>query len=247
LHPSDQNPPTPGRPSFNSPDQESPGGYPRIVGGLDCLDGEPAPKWGLAKFPWALSGALLLTIGAATMLWSGDDSGKQIIVAGTEPVIAEPAPLPEASTEEMMETDAPLPIMVKEDAAPSQVEPPPVKLVDLDVAAPPRAKHRASTAKPPKKPRPNKKPKAPSSPKVKPALPRLESMSQADKDVALLAAVVTHTKAIQAAPLISVKWKQCGAAKSVAAAKRCRAQLCASNEDAPECGAARSAPVGVKP
>ncbi|SHG65639.1 hypothetical protein [Massilia sp. CF038] len=247
MHPSDQPPPTPGRPSLINSDDEDSANRPRIVGGLDCLDGEPAAKWGLARFPWALCGALMLAIGAATMLWSGDESGKQIIVAGTEPVIAEPPPLQNSAADELLDSDAAPPILVKETTPAAELAPPTVKRIELKRA--PRAiEHRAKAAKPAKMVTSKRKGKAPMPVKRKPILSRTELMSQADKEVALLAAMVTHTKATTSGPSpFLVKWKQCGAARSVAAAKQCRVILCAESADAVECRGARGSGAGIRP
>lgn len=245
MHPSDQHPPTPGRPSLVNSDEEQSINRPRIVGGLDCLDREPAAKWGLAKFPWALCGALLLAIGAASMLWPGDESGKQIIVAGTEPVVAEPPPLQETNSDDVGANDATLPVMVKETLPLVELAPPHVKPVDLGVSSPAVKRH--ARIHKPKKVVAKKRVKAPPPPRRKPVLPKTESMSGPDKEVALLAAMVMHTKST--APVSAqfrLKWKQCGTAKSIAAADSCRAHLCTTNEGVAEC-ISRSHALGLKP
>ncbi|UUZ53889.1 hypothetical protein LP419_35795 [Massilia sp. H-1] len=87
-----------------------------------------------------------------------------------------------------------------------------------------------------------KKVKAPPPPRKAAVIQKPEPLSQSERDVALLAAVVTRTKASQSVPpVLSVKWKQCAAAKSVAAARQCRAQLCAVDESAAECAGLKRA------
>ena len=247
MHPSDQNPPTPGRPSLVNSEDAPSASHPRMVGGLDCLDGEPAAKWGLARFPWALCGALVLAIGAATMLWSGDESGKQIIVAGTDPVLAEPPAVPDSSGEQAPDSDAAPPILVK-DTPPMAESAPALKPVDLKLAPSAPTQQRSGRFKPPKKPALKKKIAPPKPARKKAPSSRSELMSQADQEVALLAAMVTHTKATSAIPSqFMLKWKQCAAAKSVAAAKLCRARLCSGNEMAAECLGSHQPTAGSKP
>ncbi|UUZ48301.1 hypothetical protein LP420_36355 [Massilia sp. B-10] len=111
------------------------------------------------------------------------------------------------------------------------------------MAEPVRARRPLAKAKPPKKPAVKKKVKAPPPPRKAAVIQKPEPLSQSERDVALLAAVVTRTKASQSVPpVLSVKWKQCAAAKSVAAARQCRAQLCAvADESAAECAGLKRA------
>lgn len=196
-----------------------------MVGGLDCIESAVEPLPAPAKFPWALCGALLLAVSAGAMLFSGQEAEKQIIRAGTEPVLAEPAALPEENMQDLSLPEAPLPLMVKQ---PVKTETPSIKRVDLNVIQPARAKRQPAKIKKSTKPLVKKKVKAVAPLKKIPPVSKPETMSQADKDVALLAAVVTRTKAAQEqSSAMSVKWKQCATAKSVLAAKHCREQLCA--------------------
>ena len=91
-----------------------------MVGGLDRVEGTVEPLPGPAKFPWALCGALLLAVCAGAMLLSGQEGDKQIIRAGTDPVLAEAPALPEEDLQE-----SPVPLMVQ------PAEPPQVKRVEL--------------------------------------------------------------------------------------------------------------------
>lgn len=222
MHPSDEGTPTSGRPSQHPPHPQGDPGWPRVVGGIDCIESTVAPLAGPARFPWALCGALLLAVCAGAMLLSGQEGEKQIIRAGTEPVVAE---APAQQEEDFLEP--PVPLMVQT-AAPPEVKPVPVSSPE-----PVHAKRPGQAKKPPVK----TKTKAVPPPKKVPSTPKIVTMTQADKDVALLAAVVTRTKAAQAQPsLLAVKWKQCATAKSVAAARQCREQLCASRAAGlPEC------------
>lgn len=241
MHPSDEGTPTPGRPSQTTPNQSGDPNRPRVVGGLDRIDETVAPFTPPAKFPWALSAALVLAIGTGAMLWSGESAEKQIIRAGSEPVLADPPVLPEDEFQEPVMRDVPPPLILREPAK-ADLAPPEVKRVELRVAEPVRAKQPVAKAKPPKRPAVKKKVKAPPPSKKAAVIQKPEPQSQSERDVALLAAVVTRTKASQAAsPVLSVKWKQCAAAKSVAAARQCRAQLCAAGESAAECAGLKRA------
>lgn len=224
MHPSDEGTPTPGRPSQQPPHQHGDPGWPRVVGGLDRIDSAVEPLSNPSKFPWALCGALLLAVCAGAMLLSGQEGEKQIIRAGTETVMTEPPALPEEDFQDPALAEAPAPVMVRQPAQ-TEAAPPAVKRVDLKVREAVRAKRPVAKAK---KPVAKKKVKALPPPKKIPAIQKIDAMSQADKDVALLAAVVTRTKAAQEQPsIMAAKWKQCATAKSVAAAKHCREQLCA--------------------
>jgi hypothetical protein len=229
VHPSDEGMPTSGRPNLNTPSQHGDPNRPRVVGGLDRIAEAVAPMAGRTRFPWVLCGALLLAIGAGGMLWSGNESDKQIIRVSTEPVPAENPVISDDEFQEPVLADAPQPLIVREDP------PPAVKRVDLQAAEaapvpPPTSKTRAlkkATAK---------KSGTVSPPRTKAPLRALpERLSQSDRDVALLAAVVTRTKAGQAGPrILSVKWRQCAGAASVAEARQCRVQLCGAGGSA-EC------------
>jgi len=224
VHPSDEGTPTPGRPSQQPPNQHGDPGWPRVVGGLDRIDSAVEPLTNPSKFPWALCGALLLAVCAGATLLSGQEGEKQIIRAGTEAVVTEPPALPEEDFQEPALPEAPVPLMVRQ-ATPAEATPAAVKRVDLKVGQPVRAKRPFAKSK---KPLVKKKVKAAPPPKKAPAIQKFDTMSQADKDVALLAAVVTRTKAAQEQPsIMAAKWKQCATAKSVTAAKHCREQLCA--------------------
>jgi hypothetical protein len=197
-----------------------------VVGGLDRIDEIVTPFTHAARFPWLLSAALLLAIGAGAMLLSGEEAEKQIVRVESEPLPEPPPVLPEDAFQDPTLDDAPLPLIVHEPvqaaAAPAQERP--VAKVSLPKKA--AAKKKVLPAVPQKK---------------APAAQKPAQLSQSERDVALLAAVVTRTKASQDGPtILSVKWKQCGGASSVAAAKQCRVRLCTSaGTHAGECAALR--------
>jgi hypothetical protein len=227
VHQSDEGKPTPGRPSQFPPNQSGDPSRPRVVGGLDRIDETVTPFSPAARFPWLLSAALLLAIGAGAVLLSGTEAEKQIVRVGTEPLPEPPPVLSEDACQDPMLDDAPLPLIVRE----------PIHAA----AAPPAPERRVASVSVPKKPAAKRKVLPPAPPKKAPAVQKPAQLSQSERDVALLAAVVTRSKASADGPaILSVKWKQCGGASSVAAARQCRVRLCATaGTQAGECAALR--------
>lgn len=208
---------------------------------------------------WLVAGAAVLAIGAGSMVWLSSEGEKEIILAGTaplpstaapaaalasEPVVA-PAPVEadEVSTAAILE-DAPVvaakssPVAAKKQpvdeltkllepkaAAPVHVaaKPAPKKALAVAKAAPAKAAEKArpqptamaSNVEPVLKKKPVAQPK--------PAV-------RQDSDVALLAALVAHSKASQPKKSTpAVKLQQCKTLASVAEAEQCRARLCAAS------------------
>jgi len=253
VHPNDEGSPTPGRPSPSSASAPGEAPRPRVVGGLDRIDGAVSPFTSPARFPWALSGALLLAIGASAMLWSGDDGEKQIIRAATVTAVPEPpapAAVAAAWQDAAPDDERPVPLMVQVSprpapapAADGAAAAAPVKASSARPASAGRShampvprRHAVPAARrqvPPRQTRPARKtPRVPAPVRAVPVSALPVALSPSERDVALVAAVVTRTKAAQAGPsALALKWRQCAAASSVAAARHCREQLCSGHGD----------------
>lgn len=248
LQHSDERPSTSSRPSLLS-EQASEGPATRILGGLDGK-ADPAPRHGgkkkSGKYGWLAAGAAVLILGAGASTYLGGEGEKEVVLASTAPVSSTPAPaaalasdpgVEEVSTAAILQ-DVPEPkeeavsdaeklgvedeldkMLAKEAipeapaaaVVPAPVPKPAAKPAPRKVAAKPVAKDKKVAAAPVKK-----KPVA----KDKPVQ---------DTDVALLAALVAHTKATQPKRgTAAAKLKQCSTLGSVAEAEDCRAKLCAS-------------------
>lgn len=223
-----------GRPSLLSTEQQAEADRNRI---LSKLDGKPEAKVAShGKAAWLAVGAAVVSLCAGAALWGAYDTPADVAQAGaapTEPVqapvvTAAPAAAPAepevsaaaildevagaAGTESLQDMlDAPAP------AKPAEQD----ELTQLLAAAPAAAVHAPATKTPPK-PRAEKVAHKPA-PRKKNAAAPAKPVRQADSDVALLAALVAHSKAPQARTL--KQCKQLGGAE----AEQCRARLCASS------------------
>ena len=289
---SDERPPTSGRPSLLSLDQQAEADRHRILSGLDSkpavttADGQK-PRG--AMLTWLVAGAVVLALAGGAGLWLMSEGEKEIVAAGTAPLPATPSPAAalaseaptmrgtadDVSTAAILE-DAP-PLAEKPNPADSKkqaideltkmledgipaAEPkngagPALVVADgkanstegVRPVAPVRTVKPARTAAkaPPKKPavavraqasniapRPRAVASAPAKKKVvvKPAVP-------VDNDVALLAALVAHSKATQpkTGTGVTAKLKQCKSLDSVAEADQCRARICAGAKNELAC------------
>ncbi len=223
-------------------------------------------------YTWIAAGAVMVVLSAGAAMWLMSEGEKEIVLAGSAPLPASPAPAvalateappvrgtaDDVSTAAILDAGAkPAPVPEKKQAddeltrmfeqgkasAPSEVKaaaaPPPRP-------APPRVVKPRQVAKAPVKkpvaevsspgasnvaPRPRvvatkKKPEAPA-----------KAAAPVDSDVALLAALVAHSKATQpkGSSGVGAKLKQCKSHGSVAEANQCRARVCASARNEPEC------------
>lgn len=110
---SDERPPTSGRPSLLSTEQQADADRNRILGTLDGKSG-PAPEAMPGKRKYSLlAGALVavVAIGAGSAVWLSGEGEKEIVLASSAPLPAAPAP-----------------------AAPLASEPPPIDPVAQDVS-----------------------------------------------------------------------------------------------------------------
>ena len=287
---SDERPPTSGRPSLLSLDQQAEAGRHRILGGLDSTQSANGSSGGSAKprsslVTWLAAGAAVLALAGGAGLWLASEGEKEIVAAGSAPLPATPAPAAplagegqvmrgtaeDVSTAAILENapaiaQTPEPAVDKkatddeltkmlENGTPAAkgVAVPPMVVADGKAAAagapavPPRAAKPVRTAAKaaPKKPKVVARPEATNiaprpragsniAPKkkadVKPAVP-------VDNDVALLAALVAHSKATQpkTGTGVAAKLKQCKSLDSPAEASQCRARICAGAKNEAAC------------
>jgi hypothetical protein len=264
LQHSDQRPPTSGRPSLLSSEQQAEADRHRILGVLDAkpsVTTAGARKARSGKFAWLLAGAAVLALGAGSMVWLSAEGEKEIVLAGTaplpsaaapavalasEPVLAEPEE-EQVSTAAILE-DAPVPatkeapVLAGKNAQDElskllDPSPAPTKAPAGESAKPAPAPVRAA-AKPPVKKVMVAKPRAERTDMAmnvqpvmskKVATPAKKTVVQADTDVALLAALVAHSKVKEpkrSTP--AAQLQQCKTLGSVAEADQCRARLCAA-------------------
>ena len=254
---SDERPTISGRPSLLSSEQQAEADRHRILSGLGGKpDGTTvrARKARRGKLSWLAAGVAVLALGAGSAAWLSSEGEKEIVLAGTAPLPSAAAPAAALATEPMAAPPADevstaailedMPLVATKNVRSKEKEqaeaedelskmlaprsPPPVaakaafkKPVVVAKAAPP--------AKAAEKPRMtamamNVEPVLRKKPVVqkKPVL-------QADSDVALLAALVAHSKSAQpkrgTGP--AAKLQQCKTLGSVAEAEQCRARLCA--------------------
>lgn len=245
MNPSDDHPPIPDRPSHHaatSPHSER--GRPRVFGGLDAMEQDGRARDAqVRRLVWAFLLALFAAGAVGAALWIDAGAEKQIIIARSEaPPLATPPLLERAAPPEPAQAPAQAP------------DPADAKLVDLR-ADPPALETRRVKAKPVARKKAAPKPKAKAAAK-KPAVaksrtrqvavvkkettPRTEAMPPADRDVALLTALVQHTKSTQPAhTALALKLRQCRALPNPADAASCRSRACTGEGRAPaECGVA---------
>jgi len=241
LHSNDEHRPTPGRPSPDSTEQKIEVDRLRLLGANgDKDDLDSYPKSGFGKLSWAVTCALLLALAAGGVLWSGEEGAKQIVLAGTEPP---PAELPTLAEEDPTETDPTYGshVTVLQDEPAAELKPAPVEAKapsearNLKLLTPKRVVKPAAARSKPTNPKAVKavqrtKPAAKSSTRRKSEAVRTVAapVPAPDKDVALLSALMEHSKATtQPKPsALALNLKQCRALKKAAEAKRCIAKLC---------------------
>ena len=258
---SDERPQNSGRPSLLSSEQQAEADRHRILSGLD---GKPdgtsagAEKSWRGKLTWLAAGVTVLALGAGGAVWLSSEGEKEIVLAGTAPLpsaaapavalASEPPMVPEAeevSTATILDESPAIatksaPAAAADDELSKMLEPKAV--APVRVAAKPAPKKQVAVAKAaPAKPRAqtamtmNVEPVLKKKPPVHP-----KAVVQTDSDVALLAALVAHSKATQPKRPVgaAVKLQQCKTLASVAEAEQCRARLCAgSAKNESECKA----------
>jgi hypothetical protein len=252
LQHSDERPPTSGRPSLLSTDQQAEADRHRILSGLD---GKPsgttagAGKARRGKLTWLAAGAAVLAIGAGSAVWLAGEGEKEIVLAGTAPLpstaapaaalapepAAPVAPAEEVSTAAILED---VPAAPSKEALAAEKKKATDDLNKLLAAEPavhvakPQVKKAVAVAKPHPQPTvmaSNIEPVIKKKPAVHP-----KPAAKTDTDVALLAALVAHSKAIEPKHPAgaAAKLQQCKTLPSVAEAEQCRARLCAGSAKA---------------
>jgi hypothetical protein len=243
LHPSDDRPQPSGRPSLLTPDQQGEPAQERILSGLD------GKKMGAAPFaakrrsnvaPWLVTGTLVLAVCAGALVWFDEqETFRPHVAVQNTPVVQLPPPEPvitRTASEEIAaaaileesfaEDGATLAEMEGEsDDAPMMAELTARVPARKAVQAKKKAPRKVAVIKPAKKEPPKKLAVAPPKKKVE---VQAKPTVQADNDVALLAALVAHSKVPQARKASSAaeKLTKCKTLGSVAEAEECRARLC---------------------
>lgn len=260
---SDERTPTPGRPSLLSTDQQVEADRNRILSELDGNSGMAGGNSRARRTSnyWIVAIVAVLSLGVGGGVLLGHEGEKQVVLAKTEPLagpglmsppesvdlaypnyemgeaspatVLEDMPLvstpPAALVEEVVTVAAPVPMVESRDAAH-------VQLVDVSKPVAKRPA-KAPLAKNAKK---SKAQLAGALPSKKRAEVEPAVVSQGDKDVALLAALVTHSKATQTKRNggIAAKLKECRASATAKAVAQCRARVCSgSARGEPECKA----------
>ena len=249
---SDERPQSSARPSLLSSEQQAEADRQRILSGLDGKPegaGAAAEQARRAKLTWLAAGAALVAIVAGSAVWLSGEDEIEIVRAGMAPLPSAAAPAVALASEPPMVAEAEVvsSAIIVDDApaiaaksddkaadeamskllAPKAAAPVPVaakaapkKRVAVAKAAPvnPVAKRRAHTAM-----AKNFAPTLKKKPVVHP-----KAVVQTDSDVALLAALVAHSKATQPKHPVGIagKLQQCKTLGSVAQAEQCRARLC---------------------
>lgn len=92
---SDERPPTSGRPSLLSLDQQAEADRHRILSGLDSTPAPASEGSGKSRrgmYTWLAAGATVLALGGGAGLWLMSEGEKEIVAAGSAPLPAAPAP-----------------------------------------------------------------------------------------------------------------------------------------------------------
>jgi len=255
LQHSDERPPTSGRPSLLSTDQQAEADRHRILSGLDSKPAATtagAARARRGKLTWVAGAAVaVLALGAGSAVWLASEGEKEIVLAGTAPLpsTAAPAaalasePVPAAPAADEVSTAAILedvPAVASKEALAAEKKQATDAMNKLLASQPaPRVAAKAPVKKPvavakaaPAKAAPHPQPTAMAS-NIEPVIKKKPAAhvkaAPADTDVTLLAALVAHSKATQPKrPTgMAAKLQQCKTLGSVAEADQCRARLCA--------------------
>jgi hypothetical protein len=249
-----------GRPSLLSSEQQAEADRHRILSGLDSKSEATtgAKRARRGKLTWVAAGVAVLAIGAGSAVWLAGEGEKEIVLAGTAPLPSTAAPAAALASEPPVVPPEPEEVStaaILEDTPPGAAKAAPAadkkpaddelsKLLEPPAGAPAHVAAHAA----PKKPVVVAKAahaKAAAKPhtqtamtmNVEPVLKKKKPVAhpkafvQTDSDVALLAALVAHSKATQPKrPTgIGAKLLQCKTLGSVAEAEQCRAHLCAGS------------------
>jgi outer membrane biosynthesis protein TonB len=250
------------RPSLFSADQHAAADANSILRQLDGKAGVAGPTTTPRKTRWLAGGGAIAVaaLGGLALAWfyqapvrhatetrMADASAKLTPVAVRAP---EPAPVAAATILD----DAPVidpPALAAPGAGEKSLQqaltatPDPnggkddlVKLVDTPQEA------QVARAAPPAPPKKKSEPKKNSAPKVAKAKPVKKSEPAVDSDVALLAALLAHSKTTRAQDAEQAAFRRCAALPTRAEAQRCRTRLCeGSAKGAPECKPIRTVKV----
>ncbi|MFL6659643.1 MAG: hypothetical protein ACJ8GW_16305 [Massilia sp.] len=259
---SDERPPTSGRPSLLSTEQQAEADRHRILGTLESnpeSTSAGAAKARRGKMVWVAAGAAVVALSAGTAVWLVSEGEKEIVMAAAPPAaVAAPlppaTPAPKAAPAEAEEVSTAA-ILDEAPSAPAK----PAALADaktapdeltkmLEARAEPKTAHAAHAAP---KVAAVKKPVAVAKAtpakahekqdaeamamNIEPVIAKkgavhAKAATQSDSDVALLAALVAHSKAGQPKKATgpASQLQQCKTLASVAEADQCKARLCAS-------------------
>ncbi len=251
MQPSDEPFPTPGRPSLLSLDQQAEADRHRILAELDEeeADLKTGPR---GMFRWIAIGGVVAALSmVGGVLLSGEED-KPIVpaVVAASPAMQEPAvnatahrgpgaevnegrAAPLLDDEPIMAAPASTPVLPLLLDTPTLVAAPVKHAVAPERVKPARAIKTAKAT--PRKKVPKSKPKALKQPRTSGNKQVTVNVpTPGDTEVALLAALVTHSKATQAKNGVAAKLKQC---KSLVRAvqRTCRMRVCAAVKGAPEC------------
>jgi hypothetical protein len=266
LQHSDERPPTSGRPSLLSLDQQAEADRHRILSGLENKAAAAAPEGDKGRkgmLPWIAAGVAVLALSAGAGLWLVSEGEKEIVLAGTAPLPATPAPAAALATEApivrgtaddvssaaILNTAPPVPAADKKQADDELTKMLEHGMPAAQPKAAPVARAPVRPVKPvrvaakvlPKKPVLVKREEASNvapRPRVAaaPVKSKAEAKAPVDNDVALLAALVAHSKATQPKSTgAAAKLRQCKSLGTVAEANQCRARVCAGAKGEPEC------------
>ncbi len=253
---SDDRPTISGRPSLLSSDQQAEADRHRILSGLD---GKPdgttagAEKARRGKLTWLAAGAAVLALSGGAAAWLSSEGEKEIVLAGSAPLPSSAAPAA-ALTSEPMAVPPPadvstaailedMPLVGGKDAAVDAKKQAEAE-DELNKMLAPAAPARVAVKAAPKKQVVVAKAAAPVKVAEKPRMTEMamnvepvlrkkpvakKPAAPADNDVALLAALVAHSKSAQpkrgTGP--AAQLQHCKTLGSVAEAEQCRARLCA--------------------
>ncbi len=217
---SDEHPSIAGRPSLLSPDQQAEADRHRILSGLENNPEESAGRGRKGFFAWLLAGVAVLALGAGAGLFLVSADEKEIVFAATPPLPAKPAPAVALATDipvvrGMADDVAAAAILydgpvIESTAQAAEQKPGPDALADMLAPAVAQAPPATPAVARPAKAKPAARAVKPTAHAVKPARvaakapPRKATSGKKkaeakpaapiDTDVALLAAVVAHSK-----------------------------------------------------
>lgn len=268
----DKRPPTAGRPSLLSSEQQAEAERHRILSGLDERSGTifssvDTPR--SRQFKWLAFGVTVLALSAGTGALLSGESEKAVVIASTVPgqssEVLPPAFPPETMAVHDVQEEASTAAILEDAPATAPVAVPPEEIssgndevrATLERGASAQfpairgsAPREALSAKRPKlKIAQSPRPPQAAALRAKKKIPADRKARAPDSDVALLAALVAHSKATQPKRTpAAIKLNECKTLGSVSHAEECRARLCdAAAKDEPECKGAHLAKASPGP